>query len=681
MEEHTNRLPRWLLWLIGAATLLAAAIMIMAVVLGVRAGQQQLEIQKRQQVGIHLQRAIDYRSDGDLEAALAEYQRVLLLEPGNVAAVQGIENLFSMASGNVNAAAVVEGQASAATTSPAANPTPPSASSQAPAQSQTSAAAAPVAAAPSAASPLATPPATTDTLTNLWRTAEAAYTAGDWISATDLLLNIREIDPDFQASQVTDRLYTSYVNLAAEKDQAGQLEDALAFVDQALALRPDPTLRTARTKAQSYLKVLNTYSLGWETVIEQLEALYDEDPAYRDVEDRLLEAYTAFGDKLARDGNACDALDAYVAAIEINVQPILFEKRDTARATCDGVPSTTVVLLTPEPTRRTSVTRPSASPATPTTSAATTGTTVAGATGADDAAADDLADATVDIAADDSGVGSVAPAVGSPSGSIMYSATSINDGRARIFSQPIAGGAPQIVVEDGSQPALRADGTRLVYYNTRSDMAGLSALDPGSGLQLRFTSYAEDRRPSWNPEGNRLVFASNREGDRRWRIYVGWAEVDGEVATLGFGEGAAWSPAGDRIAIKGCDETGNGCGLWTMTSSGANRSPLTTIPEDSSPSWSPDGRYVVFMSNGRHGNFEVYKVDTVERSVTRLTDNPANDGAPTVSPDGNWVAFLSNRDGAWKIWGVPITGGDAVVLATPNGDIGGWLDQQIQWTN
>ena len=99
-HEHSSRLPHWLLWLIGAATLLAAAIMIMAVVLGVRAGQRQLEIQKRQQVGIHLQRAIDYRSEGDLEAALAEYQRVLLLEPGNVAAVEGIENLFSMASGD-----------------------------------------------------------------------------------------------------------------------------------------------------------------------------------------------------------------------------------------------------------------------------------------------------------------------------------------------------------------------------------------------------------------------------------------------------------------------------------------------------------------------------------------------------------------------------------------------------
>ena len=668
-HEHSSRLPHWLLWLIGAATLLAAAIMIMAVVLGVRAGQRQLEIQKRQQVGIHLQRAIDYRSEGDLEAALAEYQRVLLLEPGNVAAVEGIENLFSMASGD-GASAGAGGVAIAAPDATAGGDTaqaPP-----APASPQTGANE-PQAqvAAMAQSSPLAAPSPTSDTLTSLWRTAQAAYTAGDWVSATDLLLNVRDMDPEFQKAQVTDLLYTSYVNLAAEKDQAGQLEEALAFVDKALALRPDPALRSARTKAEAYMAVLNTYSLGWGTVIDGLQALYEEDPSYRDVEERLLEAHTAYGDKLMRDGNACAALDAYVAAIDINVQPVLFEKRDNARAECDGVPSSTVILLTPEVTRQATVTRPNtaATPAATT----STGAATAAETGSEETGAGDAENAVAAVPA---------PVVGAPpAGRVLYSATSINDGRARIFSQPLAGGAPQILVEDGTQPALRSDGKRLVYYNTRSDMAGLSALDPESGLLLRFTSYAEDRRPSWNPEGNRLVFASNREGDRRWRIYVGWAEVDGEVATLGFGDAAAWSPAGDRIAVKGCDETGNGCGLWTMTSSGAGRSPLTTVPEDTNPVWSPDGRYVVFMSNGRHGNYEVYSVDTVERAVTRLTDNPANDGAPAVSPDGNWVAFLSNRDGAWKIWAVPITGGDAVELATPNGDIGNWLDQQIQWVN
>jgi hypothetical protein len=52
MNNHSNsRLPDWAFWLIGAATVLAAAILILSAVLGVRAGQRQLEIQTRQQVG------------------------------------------------------------------------------------------------------------------------------------------------------------------------------------------------------------------------------------------------------------------------------------------------------------------------------------------------------------------------------------------------------------------------------------------------------------------------------------------------------------------------------------------------------------------------------------------------------------------------------------------------------
>ena len=68
-------------------------------------------------------------------------------------------------------------------------------------------------------------------------------------------------------------------------------------------------------------------------------------------------------------------------------------------------------------------------------------------------------------------------------------------------------------------------------------------------------------------------------------------------------------------------------------------------------------------------------------AVTRLTDSPAIDGLPVVSPDGAWVAFVSNRDGAWKLWAMPIDGGPAGILAPINGDLGNWLEQDLQWVN
>ncbi len=210
-------------------------------------------------------------------------------------------------------------------------------------------------------------------------------------------------------------------------------------------------------------------------------------------------------------------------------------------------------------------------------------------------------------------------------------------------------------------------------------MGGISSYDPDTGLMLRFTQYAEDSAPSWNPQGSRVAFASNREGDRRWRIYLVWAENDGGTDTLGFGEAPSWHPTADLIAFRGCNESGNNCGLWTMSSSGTNRAPLTTVPDDNRPSWSPDGKFLVFMSSGRDGNYEIYRLDVGSGQVTRVTNNPGLDVLPVVSPDGAWIAYASNRDGGWKIWAMPSEGGLEHIVAPLTGDLSSWQEHGMQW--
>jgi hypothetical protein len=82
-ESREGMFPSWLLWVIGPVTVIAAALIVFAVVLGIRAGQRQIETQRRQEVGIALQRAADYQAEGRLQEAVAEYRRVLMLDPGN----------------------------------------------------------------------------------------------------------------------------------------------------------------------------------------------------------------------------------------------------------------------------------------------------------------------------------------------------------------------------------------------------------------------------------------------------------------------------------------------------------------------------------------------------------------------------------------------------------------------
>jgi Tol biopolymer transport system component len=70
---------------------------------------------------------------------------------------------------------------------------------------------------------------------------------------------------------------------------------------------------------------------------------------------------------------------------------------------------------------------------------------------------------------------------------------------------------------------------------------------------------------------------------------------------------------------------------------------------DSNPSFSPDGRWVVFSSR-RHGSVDLYRVQVDGSQLERLTDDVAYDDQPVVAPDGRHVAFVSSRGGQADIW-------------------------------
>jgi TolB protein len=624
---QNSRFPAWAWWIIGAITILAISILIFSLVLGVRAGQQQVEIQRRQQIGIALQRATDFQAEGNLQAALDEYQKILVLDASNDLAQQGIENLLALAGGGqaleaLPESSIASGISAATTTTPTTT-------------------------APTAVSPLDNPPlsaATTEIaptpasiVATYWETAQRAARAGRWQEALTNLLLVQQSDPAYNAAEVSDQLVAAYVNLALEKDNADNLEEALALYDKALALQPDAKdVQRERDLIEQYLDVLAYTGVDWQLDITRLQALYALEPDYRDVEQRLQEAHVGYADQLAGEAAWCEAQDEYNQAISVASAPDIVTQRDLAQTQCQL-----------------------ASGATP-----------------DDALSDDatpLASAGAQAATSSGG-----PAIGR----ILYSSSDAVSGRSQILSVSVGKTTPaQTILQDAAQPALRSDGARLVYRNLRSDMAGLSSFDPATGLQLRFSNYAEDALPSWNAQGSQLVFASNREGDRRWRIYVMWAEENGGTETLTFGESPDWHASADLIVFRGCDESGNRCGLWTISSSGANAAQLTAAPADDRPRWSPSGSFVTFMSNARDGNYEIYTVDATSREVTRLTDSPAIDGLPTVSPDGRWVAFVSNRDGGWKLYAVPSTGGEARLVAPIVGNLDNFLEHSLEWVN
>ena len=112
-----------------------------------------------------------------------------------------------------------------------------------------------------------------------------------------------------------------------------------------------------------------------------------------------------------------------------------------------------------------------------------------------------------------------------------------------------------------------------------------------------------------------------------------------------------WSPDGTKIAFVSNRDGVNG-DIYSMNSDGTEQKRLTNnAASDVSPTWSPDGTRIAFVSN-RDSNDEIYVMNATDGTgQTRLTINTSSDIDPSWSPDGTRIAFASTRDnGNYEIY-------------------------------
>ena len=169
-------------------------------------------------------------------------------------------------------------------------------------------------------------------------------------------------------------------------------------------------------------------------------------------------------------------------------------------------------------------------------------------------------------------------------------------------------------------PRFSPDGRNVVMSLTDRGNTDIYSVVLESRRKTRLTSGPSiDTAPSFSPDGKQIVFESDRGG--RQQIYI-MSSSGGDATRISFGKGSygtpVWSPRGDMIAFTKISQGRFHIGV--MRTDGSNERLLTASFLDEGPTWSPNGRVIMFFreSAGTNGAPEIFSVDVTGRNLKRV---------------------------------------------------------------
>jgi Tol biopolymer transport system component/tRNA A-37 threonylcarbamoyl transferase component Bud32 len=163
---------------------------------------------------------------------------------------------------------------------------------------------------------------------------------------------------------------------------------------------------------------------------------------------------------------------------------------------------------------------------------------------------------------------------------------------------------------DYSDLALSPDDKRLAFFQVDPDTgnADIWLMDLASGTPSRLTfDAAVDFTPAWSPDGERIVFASLREGAPN--LFQKMANGSGQEDSL-------------------------------------YRSPLAKLPSD----WSTDGRFILCGTVDPRTRYDLWVFSVGDHKWESFLQTPNNESRAQFSPNGRWIVYESDESGRKEIY-------------------------------
>ena len=190
-------------------------------------------------------------------------------------------------------------------------------------------------------------------------------------------------------------------------------------------------------------------------------------------------------------------------------------------------------------------------------------------------------------------------------------------------------------------PRFSPDGKKIIMSFAKDGNSEIYTMDLENRIVEKITNHPSiDTSPSYSPDGKYICFNSDRSGYQQ--IYI--MKSDGRnVKRISFGKGLygtpVWSPRGDLIAFTKLHKGKFYIGV--MRTDGSGERLLTENFYQEAPSWSPNGRVLIFYretetnDKGEGFSAKLWSIDLTGYNERMIT-------TPTDASDPSWSSLLSN---------------------------------------
>ena len=190
-----------------------------------------------------------------------------------------------------------------------------------------------------------------------------------------------------------------------------------------------------------------------------------------------------------------------------------------------------------------------------------------------------------------------------------------------------------------------------------------------------------DFNPAVSPDGNKIAFVSDRDGNRE--IYIldlfwldGYTQWEGKnLINITNSPEHDWSPifspTSEKIVYSTYFPLNDNYDIFTMNFDGSEKTNITNSNSyEKYPQFSPDGSFVIYQA-WQKGVKEIYFANLLDKNNINLTQNSSSNDIITngnaMSPDGQKIVFTSERDGNKNIYVMNVDGSNHIQLTISEG--------------